>query len=150
MVGFARRDIDSSWYIPDIQFIPQGFIICFYGSLVFRLGLSLFFVIILSIGTGFNEYNKKTKQITIFRWGFPGKNRRFKLSYLLTEIEFLILESQNRFLDANNFYLYLILINKQKVLLIKFNIFNINTIEEVEYFSADLAQFLKIPLKRNF
>jgi len=101
----------------------------------------------LSIGTGFNEYNKKTQEINIFRWGFPGKNRRFKLSYSLSEIESLRLENQNYFLDNNNFSLYLLLNNKKKILLLQNNLL---TTQEIEYFSSELARFLKLPLKRNF
>ena len=35
------------------------------------------------IGSGFNEFNKKDGLIRVFRWGYPGKNRRIDLVYIL-------------------------------------------------------------------
>ena len=149
IVGFSswNKPINSYFYIPEIQFIPQGFVICFYGRLIFFTSVYLFLMRFLSIGTGFNEYNKQKEEITIFRWGFPGKNRRFKLSYSLIEIETLVLENRNYIIEMNNSSLYLLMTNKQKVLLIRDSML---TVQEIEYFSADLSRFLKIPLKRIF
>jgi hypothetical protein len=148
-LSWRKKDI---WYfsIPDLKFIPQGIAICFYGSIIFRSRWYLLFIRFLSIGTGFNEYNQQRKQITIFRWGFPGKNRKFKLAYSFDEIESLNLETKKLFLDTTNFYLYLLLNNQEKILLVKSDTFNIYTIQEIEYFSANLAQFLKLPLKSEF
>jgi hypothetical protein len=140
----------SYFYISEIQFIPQGFVICFYGSLAVILSLYLFFNRFLSIGSGFNEYNKEKKQIIIFRWGKPGKNRRFKLLYSFNEIDSLSLENQNPIFNIGKFNLYLLLNNQKKILLIRSDVTNIYTVQEIEYFSAKLAQFLQIPFKRNF
>jgi len=40
--------------------------------------------------------------------------------------------------------------NQKKILLIRSDVTIIYTIQEIEYFSAKLAQFLQIPFKRNF
>jgi len=149
IIGFSswNKPTNFYFYIPEIQFIPQGFAICFYGRLMFFASAYLFLIRFFSIGTGFNEYNKQKEEITIFRWGFPGKNRRFKLSYSLIEIETLILENRNYIIEMNNSSLYLLMTNKQKVLLIRDSML---TVQEIEYFSSELAKFLNLPIKRNF
>ena len=140
----------SYFYISEIQFIPQGFAICFYGSLAIILGLYLFLMLSFRIGSGFNEYNKKNRQIIIFRWGFPGLKRRYKFSYSFSEVDSLILEGQNGFPNLRNLELCLLLKSQIKITIIKLDAVNIYTRQEMEEFSADLAQFLQIPFKRNF
>jgi hypothetical protein len=52
---------------------------CFYGSLGFLLSIYWWFLIFWNVGGGFNEFNKKEGFIRIFRWGYPGKNRKIDL-----------------------------------------------------------------------
>ena len=152
-VGFSswnEKILPSNFYNAEIQFIPQGFAMCFYGSLAIILGLYLFLILSFRIGSGFNEYNKKNRQIIIFRWGFPGLKRRYKFSYSFSEVDSLILEGQNGFPNLRNLELCLLLKSQIKITIIKLDAVNIYTRQEMEEFSADLAQFLQIPFKRNF
>merc|ERR1711985_195935 len=57
----------------EIQFLPQGLAICFYGAIFFIAGIYLSWVGFFAVGSGFNEYNKVKKYVRIFRWGFPGQ-----------------------------------------------------------------------------
>jgi hypothetical protein len=57
----------------NILFFPQGLVMCFYGI----LGLI---------------FNKKQGIVRIFRWGFPGKNRRIDLSYDIKDVESIRVE----------------------------------------------------------
>jgi len=63
----------------DISFIPQGIVLVFYGTIGSILGIFLLLTIWWDIGFGYNEYSKETQQVTLYRKGFPGKNRELCL-----------------------------------------------------------------------
>lgn len=71
----------------DLLFIPQGLIMTFYGTVAVLISLFLWFTILLNIGSGYNKFDLNQGLITIFRLGFPGKNRRIYLKYSLDEIQ---------------------------------------------------------------
>ena len=72
-----------------LTFFPQGLIMCFYGSLGLIFGLYLWLSIFWKVGSGFNEFNKNTGVVRIFRWGLPGKNRQIDFQYQIKDIEAL-------------------------------------------------------------
>ena len=72
--------------INTIRFFPQGLIMCFYGSLGLLFGIYLWLTIIWKVGSGFNEFDKKTGIVRIFRWGLPGNNRRIDFTYNIKDI----------------------------------------------------------------
>lgn len=61
-------------------FIPQGIAMGFYGLVGILFGLYLWLTILWDLGGGYNEFNRETGEIKIFRWGFPGKNRRVEVT----------------------------------------------------------------------
>nr|QHO64193.1 photosystem I assembly protein ycf4 [Lympha mucosa] len=71
----------------EFLFIPQGMIMTFYGIIAVFISLFLWFTIILNIGSGYNKFDLEEGLITIFRLGFPGKNRHVYLKYSLQEIK---------------------------------------------------------------
>nr|YP_010485059.1 photosystem I assembly protein Ycf4 [Hypnea cervicornis]UVW80753.1 photosystem I assembly protein Ycf4 [Hypnea cervicornis] len=71
----------------EILFIPQGIIMIFYGTIAILISLFLWLSIFWNIGSGYNEFNHEQGKITIFRWGFPGKNRILKLQYDIQDIQ---------------------------------------------------------------
>ena len=75
-----------------LAFFPQGLLMCFYGSLGVLLSLYWWLLIYWNVGGGFNEFNKKEGFMRIFRWGYPGKNRRIDLVYSLKDIEAIRVE----------------------------------------------------------
>lgn len=72
---------------PSIIFLPQGAIMTFYGIIAILVSIFLWYTILLNVGGGYNEFNNETGIITIFRLGFPGKNRVVKLKYGIEEIK---------------------------------------------------------------
>nr|QCI07819.1 photosystem I assembly protein Ycf4 [Pleonosporium borreri] len=70
-----------------LMFLPQGIIMTFYGTIGIIISLFLWYTIILNIGGGYNEFNNINGIITIFRLGFPGKNRIIKLNYYIKDIK---------------------------------------------------------------
>ncbi len=76
----------------NILFFPQGLVMCFYGILGLIFSCYLWLTLFWGVGGGFNEFNKKQGIVRIFRWGFPGKNRRIDLSYNIKDIESIRVE----------------------------------------------------------
>lgn len=68
-------------------FIPQGLVMGLYGTAGILLATYLWLVIQWDLGGGYNEFDKTKKQVTIFRWGFPGKNRRIELKCSLEDVQ---------------------------------------------------------------
>jgi hypothetical protein len=129
--------------VKDVSFFPQGLLMCFYGSLGFLLSFYWWFNIFWNVGGGFNEFNKKEGCIRIFRWGYPGKNRRIDLSYSLKDVEAIKVEFKQG-LDPQR-TIFLKLKGKREIPLT--GIGEPLTLKEVEKQASELANFLQISLE---
>lgn len=127
----------------DIQFFPQGLVMSFYGVIALILSLYLWACIAWSVGGGFNEFNKKEGLVRIFRWGFPGKNRRIELVYSLSEVDCIKVDLQEGLNPRRSIYLRLK--GKRDILLTRIG--QPLTLEEIEKQAADLARFLQVGLE---
>lgn len=125
-----------------IAFFPQGLLMCFYGSLGLLLSLYWWFLIFWNVGSGFNEFNKKDGFIRIFRWGYPGKNRKIDLYYNLKDIESIKVEFKQG-LDAQR-TIYMTLKGKREIPIT--GIGQPLSIKEIEKQASDLANFLQVSL----
>lgn len=129
----------------EISFFPQGLLMCFYGSLGFLLSLYWWFLIFWNVGGGFNEFNKKDGFIRIFRWGYPGQNRKIDLYYTLKDVESIRVElQQGAFADSQR-TIYLKLKGKKEIPLT--GIGEPLTIQEIEKQASELANFLQVSLE---
>ena len=61
-------------------FVPQGLVMGLYGSAGLLLATYLWLVVLWDLGGGYNEFNRETGTLKIFRWGFPGKTVKSKLT----------------------------------------------------------------------
>jgi hypothetical protein len=89
----------------ELIFIPQGIAIGFYGVAGLLLASYLWLVVVLDIGGGYNEFNKETGQVRIFRWGFPGKNRRIELNFPIQDVQAVRLEIKEGLNPRRSLYL---------------------------------------------
>lgn len=129
----------------EISFFPQGLLMCFYGSLGFLLSLYWWFLIFWNVGGGFNEFNKKEGFIRIFRWGYPGQNRKIDLYYTLKDVESIRVElKQGGFTDSQR-TIYLKFKGKKQIPLT--GIGEPLTIQEIEKQASELANFLQVSLE---
>ena len=71
----------------NISFIPQGIVLVFYGTVGSILGIFLSLTIWWDVGFGYNEFSKKEQKITIYRKGFPGKNRELSLTFNFKDLK---------------------------------------------------------------
>jgi hypothetical protein len=126
-----------------VAFFPQGLLMSFYGSLGILLSLYWWFLIFWNVGGGFNEFNKKDGFIRIFRWGYPGKNRKIDLTYSLKDIEAIKVELKQG-LDPQR-TIYLRLKGNREIPLT--GIGQPLTLKDIEKQASELANFLQVSLE---
>ena len=126
-----------------IQFFPQGLVMCFYGVLGLILGTYIWLIILWNLGEGFNEFNRQTGYVRIFRWGFPGKNRRIDLQYPIDEIQSIRVEIQEGINPKR--IIYLKLRGNREIPLTRAG--QPLSIQQIETQAAELAKFLQVSLE---
>lgn len=129
----------------NILFFPQGFVMSFYGVLGILFSFYLSLTIFFNVGEGFNEFNKQLGTIRIFRWGFPGKNRRIDLSYSLDDVKAIRVEFKEGINPKRT--IYLCVKGQRQIPLTRVG--QPLTLEEIETQAAELAQFLQKDLVFN-
>ena len=129
----------------NIVFFPQGLIMCFYGFLGLIFSVYLWLTILWSVGGGFNEFNKSEGIVRIFRWGFPGTNRRILLEYDINQIESIKIDLKQGFSPRRTIYLQIR--GKKEIPLTRVG--QPLTLEEIESQAAELAKFLQVSLIMN-
>lgn len=149
-IGFLFTGILSYFHFPfflffqtkNISFFPQGLVMCFYGILGLMFSIYLWLIIIWNIGGGYNEFNKKNQTISIFRWGFPGKNRKIYLLYSMKEVESIKVQLQQGFNTKQTIYLKIN--GKPDIPLTRIG--QPFTLECIEKQAAELAKFLNVSI----
>jgi hypothetical protein len=141
--SYLKRDI--LFFLPsqEIRFAPQGLIMCFYGISAFFLSGYLWSIILWDIGSGYNEYDRKTGMIYLFRWGFPGHNRRIRLRCSIQNVQAIELIVNQSFVSS--YIVSLKLNQKQNLTLMQIN--DELSWKETEQKVAELSQFLQIPIE---
>lgn len=123
----------------NIIFFPQGLVMCFYGLLGIIFSFYLSLTILWSVGGGFNVFDKKNGIIRIFRWGYPGKNRRIDLTYPIDEVTAIKLDLKDGLNPRRT--IYLCIKGQRQIPLTRVG--QPMTLEEIEILAAELAQFLQ-------
>ncbi|KGF71610.1 photosystem I assembly protein [Neosynechococcus sphagnicola sy1] len=124
-------------------FVPQGLAMGFYGVAGILLGLYQWGVAILDVGGGYNEFNRQTGKICIFRWGFLGKNRRIAIECPLTDAQAIRVDLKEGISPRRA--LYLRLKGKREILLTRVG--QPLPLSVLENQGAELARFLGVPLE---
>lgn len=126
-----------------ISFTPQGVIMCFYGIAGLFLSAYLWCIIFFNIGSGYNELDRKKGIISVFRWGFPGQNRRIRIRCLLEDIQAVRLMINEGFRTRSIIAFRL----KDQQYIPFIQIPETTSLEEIEEQAAKIAQFLSIPIE---
>lgn len=132
----------------NIVFFPQGLLMLLYGTLGLMLTIYWTLLIFWNVGGGFNEFNKKEGFIRIFRWGYPGKQRKLDFSYSLKDVEAIRVEflqgSSSLSLDQRR-TIYLCLKGKREIPLT--GVGEPLSLKEIEKQASELANFLQVSLE---
>ena len=139
----AGLDVSNFSEINAIRFFPQGLIMCFYGCLGLLFGIYLWLTIIWKVGSGFNEFNKNTGVVRIFRWGLPGKNRQIDFQYRIKDIEALRVSLKEGLNPRRTIALRL----KGKGEIPLTRIGEPMALQDIENQASSLASFLKVELQ---
>lgn len=126
-----------------LVFVPQGIAMGFYGVAGTLLGLYLWLIILWDVGGGYNEFNKQTGKATIFRWGFPGKNRKIEVVQPLSDIQSIRVELREGLNPRRALYLKI----KGKGDIPLTRVGQPIALSELENQGAALARFLAVPLE---
>lgn len=126
-----------------LEFLPQGAALGFYGTAGLLLATYLWLSIVWDLGGGFNEFNKKTETITIFRWGYPGKNRRIDLQCKLADVQAVKVTLREGMNPKRALYLRVKGLRDIPLTRVGQPL----ALAELENQAADLARFLGVPLE---
>lgn len=126
-----------------LVFLPQGVAMGFYGVAGILLALYLWVVIILDVGGGYNEFNKETGMVQIFRWGFPGKNRRIEFGCRTQDVQSIRVDIKEGLNPRRA--LYLRTKDRREIPLTRVG--QPLSLSELENQGAELARFLAVPLE---
>nr|YP_009435679.1 photosystem I assembly factor II [Lobelia thermalis]ATG25681.1 photosystem I assembly factor II [Lobelia thermalis] len=82
----------SLFTFQQIVFFPQGIVMSFYGIAGLFISSYLWCTISWNVGSGYDRFDRKEGRVCIFRWGFPGKNRRIFRRFLIKDIQSVRIE----------------------------------------------------------
>ena len=126
-----------------LVFVPQGLVMGLYGIAGLLLATYLWLAIVWDLGGGYNEFNGETGQIKIFRWGFPGKNRRIEIDCRTENVQSVRVEIKEGLNPRRA--LYLRVKGRRDIPLTRVG--QPISLEELETQGAKLAKFLQVPLE---
>lgn len=90
-----------------------------------------------------DRFDRKEGIVCIFRWGFPGKNRRIFLRFLMKDIQSIRIEVKEGIYTRRVLYME---IRGQGVIPLTRTDENL-TPREIEQKAAELAYFLRVPIE---
>lgn len=129
----------SQFKAETLRFFPQGLIMTFYGSLGLVLSFYLALTILWGVGGGFNRFDKQSRNVRIFRWGFPGKHRIIDLNYALDDVLAIRLDLSEGLNPTRR--IYLCVKGQREIPLTRVG--QPISLEEIEKLASELAQFLQ-------
>nr|YP_009724515.1 photosystem I assembly proteinYcf4 [Vachellia nilotica]QGT77152.1 photosystem I assembly proteinYcf4 [Vachellia nilotica] len=124
-------------------FFPQGIVMSFYGIAGLFISSYLWCTISWNVGSGYDRFDRKEGIVCIFRWGFPGKNRRIFLRFLMKDIQSIRIEVKEGIYTRRVLYME---IRGQGVIPLTRTDENL-TPREIEQKAAELAYFLRVPIE---
>jgi Ycf4 len=126
-----------------LVFIPQGIAIGFYGVAALLLATYLWLVISWDVGAGFNEFDKDAGMVKVFRWGFPGKNRRIDISCRTADVQSVRIVLREGFNPKRAIYLRI----KGRGDIPLTRVGQPLPLSELENQGAAIASFLSVPIE---
>ncbi|MBE9007458.1 photosystem I assembly protein Ycf4 [Fortiea sp. LEGE XX443] len=124
-------------------FVPQGLVMGLYGSAGLLLSLYLWLMILWDVGGGYNDFNQETGSLKIFRWGFPGKNRRIEIDARIQDVQSVRLDIKEGLNPRRAVYLRIK--GRRDIPLTRVG--QPLSLTEIETQGAELARFLRVPLE---
>lgn len=149
--GFLLSSISSYLHVnllpfsdpTKLIFIPQGIAMGFYGLAGVLFSLYLWLTILWNVGGGYNEFDKEKGTVKVFRWGFPGKNRKIEVTCKTENVQAVKVELKEGLNPKRA--LYLKVKGMRDIPLSRVG--QPMALSELENRGAELARFLGVPLE---
>lgn len=123
----------------NITFFPQGLVMCFYGIIGLLVSFYMLLTMIWDVGGGFNIFDKQNQKVRVFRWSFPGKNRRIDLIYKMEDVMGVRLQLKEGLNPRR--MIYLCVKGQREIPLIRVG--QPMSLEQIETLAAEIAGFLQ-------
>ncbi|KAK8284117.1 hypothetical protein V6Z11_D08G133300 [Gossypium hirsutum] len=140
---YLGRNLISLFPSQQIVFFPQGIVMSFYGIAGLFISSYLWCTIFWNVGSGYDRFDRKEGIVCIFRWGFPGKNHRIFLRFLMKDIQSIKIEVKEGIYARRILYME---IRGQGAVPLTRTDENL-TLREIEQKAAELAYFLRVPIE---
>ena len=127
----------------NLQFIPQGAALTFYGVAGSLLAIYLWLLVVWNVGGGYNKFDKETGKVTIYRQSYPGKNRTVEVDIPITDVQSVIAEIRDGLSPKRALYLR----SKQRRDIPLTRVGEPIALSTLENQGAELARFLEVPLE---
>lgn len=147
--SYLKINFFSSFTFSNINFIPQGILLIFYGTCSILLSFFSIILSYLNIGSGTNIYDVENKVIRISRKGFPtlntklNKNKNIYLVYSFSDVKNLELNICDGLNPTR--ILYLNLKDERKIPLTPSN--ELSELSLLEKRALFITKLLKVDLK---
>nr|YP_010592332.1 photosystem I assembly protein Ycf4 [Dischidia nummularia]QXO88951.1 photosystem I assembly protein Ycf4 [Dischidia nummularia]WAB52777.1 photosystem I assembly protein Ycf4 [Dischidia nummularia]WEV91961.1 photosystem I assembly protein Ycf4 [Dischidia nummularia] len=141
--SYLGRNLISFFPSEEIIYFPQGIVMSFYGIAGLFISFYLWCAIFWNVGSGYDRFDIKEGTVSMFRWGFPGKNRRIFIRVRIKDIKALRIEVNtgiytSRILYMDTRYQGLIPLTRPDG--------NLSTLKIMNR-ASDLSHFLRVPIK---
>lgn len=124
-------------------FFPQGLVMGLYGTAGLLVATYLWLTVAWDLGGGYNEFNRETGNVKIFRWGFPGKDREIAIECKTQDVQAVRVELKEGVNPKRS--LYLRVKGRRDIPLTRVG--QPLSLQELEIQGAELARFLGVPLE---
>nr|YP_009544058.1 photosystem I assembly protein ycf4 [Croton tiglium]YP_010565759.1 photosystem I assembly factor II [Croton yunnanensis]AZF98920.1 photosystem I assembly protein ycf4 [Croton tiglium]UZC29406.1 photosystem I assembly factor II [Croton yunnanensis] len=141
--SYLGKNLISLFPSQQIIFFPQGMVMSFYGIAGLFISSYLWCTILWNVGSGYDRFDRKEGIVCIFRWGFPGKNRRIFLRFRIKDIQSIRLEVKEGIYARRTLYME---IRGRGAIPLTRTDENL-TPREIEQKVAELAYFLRVPIE---
>lgn len=145
--SYLGRNLIFIFPYHQIQFFPQGVVMSFYGIAGLFISSYLWCTISWNVGSGYDRFDRKKGIVCIFRWGFPGKNRRIFLRFLIKDLQAIRIKVKEGIYTRRALFLYMEIKGQGVIPLIRTD--ENLTPREIEQKAAQLAYFLRVPIEMN-
>jgi hypothetical protein len=126
----------------ELEFVPQGLSLSFYGVAGTLLEIYLLYVIAVDYGSGYNEFNRNTGKVTIFRRG-RSKSKNLEFTYKIADVQAVRVEIREGLNPKRSLYLRV----KGKGDLPLSEVGQPISLSVLEDRAAAIAKFLAVPLE---
>nr|YP_009538709.1 photosystem I assembly protein ycf4 [Lepocinclis ovum]AYQ93734.1 photosystem I assembly protein ycf4 [Lepocinclis ovum] len=142
--SYLKFNLVSILNAKEIIFFPQGITMCFYGLTGLLISSYQIVVLKFNVGEGYNEFNKRNGNITVYRKKFPWEKTNLNLIYTIDDVEAIRVEKNNTILNSKQ-TIFICLKGKKEIPVLQIRKpINLN---ELEKKASNLASFLQVPIK---